>query len=340
LSAVVTTGLRRDDVAAAAAWLRRRVVNTPVVRSTALDRIAGTHLWLKAENLQTSGSYKYRGAARAVGRIAQNGKHRGVIAQSTGNHALAVALAARRHGLAVTTVLPADASATRIADIKACGGRVILAGTTVEDRLAVVNQLWAQSGDAVVDAYDHPDVIAGQGSAAWELIEEAGRRGVRLDAIVVPVGGGGGVAGACLAAEGQDVAVYGVEPVGCDSLRQSISSGQRVSVSPAPTLAEGLRPSLVGRLAFEIARDAIAGVVLVDDDDIGRAVCLTLFHTKLLAEPSGAAGLAGALRIAQNVSFDNVGVVLTGGNVEPALIAQLIARYGSSATAPHPGAAQ
>jgi threonine dehydratase len=329
----------RDDVAAAATWLRDRVVRTPVVRSTTLDGIAGARLWLKAENLQTSGSYKFRGAMRAIGRIARHGRHQGVIAQSTGNHAVAVAVAAHRYGLAATTVLPVDASPAKIASIEAAGGRVVLAGTTVEERLDVVERLRAESADAVVDAYDHPDVIAGQGSATWELVEEAGRQGTRLDAVVVPVGGGGGVAGACLAVEGQDTAVYGVEPVGCDSLGRSLSSGRRISVPPAPTLAEGLRPSLVGRLPFEITRDRIAGVVRIDDDDIGQAVCLALFHAKLLVEPSGAASLAGALRVAAASSFRDIGVVLTGGNVERSRIAQLIEEYGATAIRQHRAAA-
>lgn len=322
-------GVRRDDVEAAARWLRDRVVGTPLIRSTTLDRIAGVRLWLKAENLQTGGSYKFRGALRAVDRVATRGGHRGVIAQSTGNHALAVAMAAERYGLTATTVLPIDAPASKVAAIEACGGRVELAGTTVEERLEVVDRLRTATGDALVDAYDHPDVIAGQGSATWELVEEAGRHGARLDAVVVPVGGGGGVAGACLAVEGRDTAVYGVEPDGCDSLAQSLAAGRRISVPPAPTLADGLRPSLVGRLPFEIVRDRIAGVVRVNDDQLGRAVCLGLFHAKLLLEPSGAAGLAGALRLAATGSFTDIGVVLTGGNAEAAVIAQLVAEHGA-----------
>ena len=333
MSAVVETEVSRDDVTAAAIWLRDRVVQTPVIRSPRLDRIAGARLWLKAETLQTSGSYKFRGAIRAIGRIAQYGGHQGVIAQSTGNHAVAVAVAASRYGLAATAVLPVDASPTKIASIEATGGRVVLAGTTVEERLQVVERLRAESGDALVDPYDQPDVIAGQGSATWELVEEAGRQGTRLDAVVVPVGGGGGVAGACLAVEGQRTAVYGVEPNGCDSLGRSISAGRRISVSPAPTMADGLRPSLVGRLPFEITRERIAGVVRVAEDEIGQAVCLALFQAKLLVEPSGAAGLAGALRVAMNGSFGDIGVILTGGNVEPSQIAQLVDAYCPAASA-------
>jgi threonine dehydratase len=314
----------RADVEAAAAWLEGRVVRTPVVRSAALDRLAGATLWLKAENLQTSGSYKFRGAMRALDGIARAGGS-GVIAQSTGNHAVAVATAAREYGLAATVVLPIDAPATKISQAEAAGARIIRAGTTVEERLAVVEQLRLASGHEVVDAYDHPDVIAGQGSATMELVDEVRRQGGSLDAVVVPVGGGGGVAGACLVAQGNGIAVYGVEPVGCDSLGRSLERGRRVTVPPAPTLADGLRPSRVGELPFEITHGSIAGVVRVDDRAIARALCLALFHTKLLIEPSAAAGLAGAFRIAAAGAFRQIGVVLTGGNAEPAVVARLVA---------------
>lgn len=318
---------RRADVEAAAAWLASRVVHTPVVRSAALDRIAGAALWLKAENLQSTGSYKFRGAMLAVDRIARVGGCSGVIAQSTGNHGLAVATAAQAYRLAATVVLPVDAPLTKVSRIEAAGARVVRAGTTVEERLAVVERLRLASGYRIVDAYDHPDVIAGQGSATLELIDEARRHGVALDAVVVPVGGGGGVAGACLAAEGHGIAVYGVEPVGCDSLGRSIDSGRRVTVPPAPTLADGLRPSCVGDLPFRIGYGSIAGVVRVDDRSIARALCLALFHTALLLEPSAAAGLAGAFRIAAAGAFRQIGVVLTGGNAEPTVLARLLADH-------------
>jgi threonine dehydratase len=329
VTAPIDTRLARADVEAAAAWLAGRVVRTPVVRSAALDHLAGARLWLKAENLQRSGSYKLRGALRAVGRVAEEGRCAGVVAQSTGNHALAVAFAARQYGLAATLVLPVDAAPTKVARAQASGARVILAGTTLGERLAVVERLTSATGHAVIDAYDHRDVVAGQGTAALELIEEARRQGADLDAVVVPVGGGGGVAGACLAAEGRDTRVYGVEPVGCDSLARSLAAGDRTPVPPAPTLADGLRPPCVGKLPFDIARGAVAGVVRVDDEAIARALCLTLFHTKLLVEPSAAAGLAGALSLAAAGQHRDIGVVLTGGNVEPALVARLVAEHGA-----------
>jgi threonine dehydratase len=326
--------LQRADVVEAVQWMTAqrpygRIVRTPVLSSPVIDRLAGTRVLLKAENLQVGGSYKMRGALLAIGRIAAAGSHTGVIAQSTGNHAIAVALAARAYGLAATVVLPADAVPTKVAEARAAGARVLLAGTTVEARADLVEQLRRETGHAVVDAYDHRDVIAGQGSASAELIAQARRRGTPLDALVLPVGGGGGAAGACLAAD-DTTRVYGVEPVGCDSLAHSLAAGHRVPVEPSATLADGLRPSCVGELPFAILRDAasFAGVVRVDDDEIAHAFRLVLFHLKLLAEPSAAAALAGALRIAATGAHRTVGVVLTGGNVESDMVGRLIGTEG------------
>ncbi|WP_238434322.1 threonine ammonia-lyase [Micromonospora tarensis] len=246
------------DVTEAARWLADRVVRTPVLRSPVIDELAGARVLLKAENLQHGGSYKMRGALRAVGRLAAAGHH-GVIAQSTGNHAVAVALAARQHGLAATVVLPVDAATTKVDRARAAGARVVFAGTDVEERVAMATGLSADSGHPVIDAYDHPDVIAGQGTASLELIEEAERAGTPLDTLVVPVGGGGGVAGACLAAAGTGIDVYGVEPVGCDSLARSLAAGERVPVAPAPTIADGLRPSCVGELRSPSSATSCAG---------------------------------------------------------------------------------
>jgi threonine dehydratase len=315
------------DIVAAAQWLAGKIVRTPVVHSPVIDRIAGARILLKAENLQLTGSYKVRGAFRAVGRIAEAGRHTGVIAQSTGNHALAVALAAREYGLTATVVLPTDAAAGKIAKAEGFGARVVLAGTTVEERTAVVADLRERTGHAVVDAYDHPDVVAGQGTASLELIEQARGEGTPLDALVVPVGGGGGLAGACLAADGQPIAIYGAEPEGCDSMAQSLRAGERIAVPPGPTIADGLRPSLVGALPFAIASTRAAGVVRVSDEEIGRALCIALFHAKLLAEPSAAAGLAAALELAALGVHHTIGVVLTGGNAEPSLVGRLAARH-------------
>jgi threonine dehydratase len=314
------------DVAAAAVRLAGKVVRTPVLRSAALDRIAGTSLWLKAENLQRGGSYKLRGAMHAVGRVADDGGNRGVIAESTGNHAVAVGLAARKRGIAATLVLSPSVPDIKAAQCRASGARIIMAGATADSRHQVVSELHASSGDVVIDPYDHPDVIAGQGTASLELIEHAARRGTALDALVVPVGGGGGVAGACLAAKDSGIQVYGVEPLGCDALARSLAAGSRVTVPPAPTLADGLTPARPGQLPYQILSGRIAGVRTIGDESLRRAVVLALVHLKVVLEPSGAAGLAAALDGAF-AGFRNTGIILTGGNVEPALIARLIGEH-------------
>ena len=183
----------RSDVAAAAAWLDGRIVRTPALRSPALDRVAGTSLWLKAENLQRGGSYRMRGAMRAVGRVAEQGRAGGVIAQSTGNHAVAVGLAARDHGIAATLVLPSDAPAVKVEQCEASGARVILAGATLDSRLGAVDELQAVSGHEVIDAYDHPDVVIGQGTASLELIDDPHAWAESEDAAVQRITPGAGM---------------------------------------------------------------------------------------------------------------------------------------------------
>jgi threonine dehydratase len=311
------------QVAEAARWLAGRVVQTPVLRCPALDELAGARLWLKAENLQETGSYKVRGATLAVGRVAARGG-RGVIAQSTGNHGLAVAHAAAAQGLAATIVLPRDAVAHKVDRIRATGSEVVLAGGTLDERLAVVERLSRHTGYEVVDAYDHPDVIAGQGTATLELVRSAQRCGTALDAVVVPVGGGGGLAGAALATRGSGIALIGVEPVGCDSLARSLRAGAPVTVEPGPSLADGLRPSRVGRLPFELLKSRGVWAVQVDEPAIARATCLALLEARLVVEPSAGAALAGALQIAATGRFQDVGVLLTGGNTEIGLLSRLL----------------
>jgi threonine dehydratase len=262
-----------------------------------------------------------RGATVAVGRLAATGRAAGVVCQSTGNHAAAVALAAQRHGLPATVVLPADAPPGKVARAEAAGARVVRA---TGDPHEVVRQIRAETGYTIIDAYDHPDVVAGQGTAALELIAAAAGAGTPLDALVVPVGGGGGAAGAVLAAAGLGIDIYGVEPIGCDSLARSLAAGRRVPVDPAPTLADGLRPACVGALPWTILSGSGIGVVRVADDAIAEAFRLVVSHLKVVAEPSGAAGLAGALRVAAPGTHRTVGVVLTGGNVETALVARLL----------------
>lgn len=313
-------------VRAAATRLAGMVVRTPVVRSDALDAIAGCELWLKAENLQHIGAFKARGALHAAGRLSPDERARGLITYSSGNHAQAVALAARHFGVRATIAMPTDAPQVKLAGVRALGAEIVLAGTTSADRHTAALEIAARTGGVIVPPYDDPHIIAGQGTATLELLEEVrARTGGTLDALLVPTGGGGLLAGACLASAPERVRVYAVEPVGNDAMCRSLVAGTRVTVTPEPTLADGLRPVEVGALNFAIAQRWVHGCMRVDDGEIGRALVHLLLYAKLLVEPSGAAALAAALRRDLPGSPRRVGVILTGGNVEPSLVARLLA---------------
>lgn len=317
----------RGDVVAAAGRLRGQVVRTPVVRAAALDRLAGAELWLKAENLQHIGAFKARGALNAVALLDPAIRTRGVITYSSGNHAQAVALAASRFGIAADIFMPVDAPPIKRAGVEALGARVVLVGTTSPERREAALARQAETGAAIIEPFDHPDTIAGQGTATLELLEEADAAGAPLDALIVPVGGGGLLAGACLAAEGRALAIHAVEPVGCDSMGRSMARGETTPVDPAPTLADGLKPTRVGELTFAIARRSGVACHTVDDDELAAAVAHLALRAKLVVEPSGAAGVALALRAgALPGSPRRIGIILSGGNVSPELLADILRR--------------
>lgn len=325
--------MSEDDVRAAAARIRGKVVRTPVVRSEVLDARAGAELWLKAENLQHIGAFKARGAMHSVGRLSDGERARGVITFSSGNHAQAVALAAKAYGVPATIVMPTDAPAIKVAGVRRLGGEVVFAGTTSEERRTVAYERAAATGAAVIQPFDHPDIVAGAGTATLELHEEVAERtgGEELDALLVPVGGGGLIAGACVASLSRRTRVYSVEPVGCDAMARSLAAGERVAVEPGPTLADGLKPVMIGELNFAIARARLSGSFLVDDHALGDALVSLLLATKVLVEPSGAAALAVALRGGLAGAPRRIGVILSGGNVEPTLVARLLGEHGGAA---------
>jgi threonine dehydratase len=314
------------DVRSAQRWLGGRVLRTPVVRAEEVDRMVGRRVWLKAENLQHTGSYKVRGATLALSRLMDAlSPLVGVVVQSTGNHGIATAHAARALGVPVVVVLPEDAAPAKVARIGALGAEVVRAGVSLSDRLVAVERVRQDRGFVFVDAFDHPDIVVGQGTATAELMDQVAEGGGRLDAVVVPAGGGGGAAGACLAATGQGVAVYAASPAGCDSLQRSLAAGTVTPVQPKATLADGLRLSQIGQLPFQVLREQLAGVVEVDDGLLRRAMCVLLYEARMLVEPSGAAGLAAVL--AGGVPGGDVGVLLTGGNVEPAVLQDVLSGH-------------
>lgn len=302
--------------------LAGRVYRTPVLRSDQLTAHYGVRLWMKAENLQRGGSFKLRGALLAVDRLAAEGG-RGVLAHSTGNHAIAVALAAREHRLPAVLVVPTDTSTVKLRRIGETGAEVVFAGTTLTERVAAVLQLRDRYHYEVVDPYEDPSVVVGQGTATAELIEQVDAEGGRLDVVVVPIGGGSAIAGACLAAHPHGVAVVGAEPEAVPAFTAALRAGEPVSVAAAYTIADGLRPERIGDLPFVLAQRGVAAVMTVDEPSIADAVRALFLHTGLAVEPAAATALAGAAQYAAGRGVD-VGVLLSGRNVEPDLLASLL----------------
>ncbi|MFF8646229.1 threonine/serine dehydratase [Streptomyces sp. NPDC015345] len=318
-------GLSRADVDRAELRLAPRILRTPVIRSDQLDAQCGARLWLKAENLQRGGSFKVRGALLAVEELAAAGS-RGVVAQSTGNHAIAVALAARAHALPTLIVLPSDAPPAKVGRIREAGARVVFAGTTLAERVAAVEEFRELHGYDVVDPYENPHVVAGQGTATAELLEQAAAEGVRLDTVVVPVGGGSALAGACLAASGHGAAVVGAEPEAVPAFTAALGAGEPVTVGVGLTIADGLRPDRIGALPFALAALVAEQVLTISEEAIADGMRAALLVARLLVEPAAATALAGALEYASGPGRGtDIGVLLSGGNVEPALVAAVLA---------------
>lgn len=315
----------RHDVLAAARRLAGQVVRTPIVRSAALDALAGAELWLKAENLQLIGAFKARGALNAVGLLDEEVRRRGVITYSSGNHAQAVALAAKRHGVPADIFMPTDAPRIKLDAVLEMGARVVQVGTTSLERHQAALARQAETGGAIIEPFDHPHTIAGQGTATLELLEDAERAGTPLDALVVPVGGGGLLAGACLCAERIPIAVHGVEPVGCDSMGQSLARGEVTPVEPGPSIADGLRPTRVGELPFAIVRQRGAVLHTASDAELAAAVATLALRAKLVVEPSGAAGVALVLRGLPDRPR-RIGILLSGGNISPERLCDIVGK--------------
>ncbi len=319
--------VRRSDVEAAATRLRGRIVRTPVIRNDVLDEIAGTELWVKAENLQHIGAFKARGALNNALQLTTEELARGLITYSSGNHAQAVALAANQLGASATIAMPIDAPTVKVDVVRRLGATVVPIGTTSLERKAKALEIANETGGIIIEPFDHPHTIAGQATATLEFERQLMEQGVEpLDALIVPCGGGGILAGACVIAD-RATAVYGVEPFGCDSLGQSLRAGHIVAVEPGPTLADGLKPTRIGALNFKTIATRISESFVVSDDELGRAMIELLLRAKLLVEPSGAAALAIALGRKLPGTPKRVGVMLTGGNVAPSTIAQLISEY-------------
>jgi threonine dehydratase len=312
-----------DDVHAAAERLAGHAHRTPVFRSRTLDELAGAEVFLKAESLQRVGAFKYRGAFNAVSRLDDEQLRRGVAAFSSGNHAQAVALAAREHGADAVIVMPEDAPASKLTATAAYGAEIVTYDRYAGNREAIGRGVAEERGLTLIPPYDHEHVIAGQGTVGLELLEQAGP----LDAIVVPIGGGGLAAGtATIAASlSPGIEVHGVEPEAGDDTKRSLEAGRPVEIPIPRTIADGQGATTPGELTLPINRDLLAGVTLASDAEIVAAMRFLFERQKLVAEPSGAIALAALLSRRLRFTGARVGVVISGGNIDAARFAELLA---------------
>ncbi len=302
-----------DQVQAAAARLDGIAHRTPVMTSRTLDEWVGAEVLLKCENLQRVGAFKFRGAYNAISQLSDEARARGVITYSSGNHAQAVALACRLLGAQAVIVMPDNAPATKRAATEGYGAQVVAYDPTTQDRRELAERLAAEHGYTIVPPYDHRDVIAGQGTAALELCQDAGP----LDLLLTPCGGGGLLSGSAIAAKGVCPAchVIGIEPELADDATQSFRTGELHTVHNPPTIADGTRTPSLGTLTFPLVREYVDDMQTVSEAAIIDAVRFLFYRMKLVVEPSGALGLAALLSGAVAAS-GRVGVILSGGNVD------------------------
>ncbi len=315
--------LTLDQVKEAARRLGGRVHRTPMITSRSLDEAAGYSVFLKCENLQRAGAFKIRGALNKLLSLSLEERARGVVAFSSGNHAQGVALAARLTSTTALILMPTDAPVLKLRATRGYGAEVVFYDRQTEDRERRARELVEQTGRALVPPYDDYAIMAGQGTAALELLSDA----PDLDALLTPVGGGGLMAGCSTVAKAlrPGMSIFGVEAESANDTWLSFRKGERVSIAPPPTIADGIRNLSPGALTFPILRENLTDVLLVSDEEIKEAVRFLLLRSKLLVEPTGAvpaaALLAGKLPLPKGA---RVGVVLSGGNVDPHTLAEIL----------------
>lgn len=302
-----------DDIRHAAARIAKHVHRTPVLTSRTLDDRCGGSIFLKCENFQRVGAFKFRGAMNSVLVLNDEQRRRGVITHSSGNHAQAIALAGKLSGVPVCVVMPRTAPAVKREATEGYGAKVVPCEPTLADREGTVNRLIAEHGYELVHPYDDWRVIAGQGTAALELLEQAGT----LDAIVVPCGGGGLLSGTAIATHGisPGTEVYGAEPKNADDAQRSLAEGRIIPSKDPKTIADGLRTSL-GERDFSVIREHVTGIATATEDEILAAMRFIWERVKIIIEPSCAVPVAAILNGQINAKGRRIGVVLSGGNVD------------------------
>jgi len=311
------------DVRSAAQRLSGVAHHTPIVSSRTLDERSGARIFCKCENLQRGGAFKFRGAYNTISRLSDEQRRRGVVSFSSGNHAQGVALAAKLLNVPAVIVMPRDAPEVKLDATRGYGAEVVLYDRAEQPREEIARRLGAERGLALVPPFDHPHIIAGQGTAALELLADA----PDLDLLLAPIGGGGLISGCSIAAHAlrPDLRVIGVEPDTANDSFLSLQKGERVSTPQSQSIADGLLPTAPGEITFPIMQRHVESIALVGDDEIAEAVRFLLLRMKIVVEPSGAAPVAALLsgRL-PNAPGRRVGVVLSGGNVDPVRLAHIL----------------
>jgi threonine dehydratase len=316
-----------DDIRAAARRIEGHAVKTPLLESSHLNEMVGGRLLVKAEMLQRTGAFKFRGAFTTLSQIPENKKKNGVVAFSSGNHAQGVAHAAELLGIPAVIVMPEDAPALKIANTRGYGAEVVLYDRYKEDRDALGARIASERGAELVKPYDDARVVAGQGTAGLELCEQVAALGATLDQVACPTGGGGLVSGVAIAvrAECPNAKVYAAEPVGFDSMGRSLRAGARVgNEDGAKTICDALMPPMPGIVTFAAAQANLAGGVAVSDDEVRAAMVQAFLRLKVVVEPGGVAALAAALSGKLECKGRTTVVVCSGGNVDPAFYAKVL----------------
>ena len=321
--------LALSDIQAAAERIRGRAVRTPLLEARAASAAMGARILVKPEVLQRTGSFKFRGAMSRLSLLDEAERKRGVVAFSSGNHAQAVACAARDIGTGAVIVMPSDAPKLKIANTKGFGAEVVLYDRFKEDRVAIGKKLAAERGLTLVPPFDDFHVMAGQGSIGLELVEDAKAAGVQLDAALVPCSGGGLSAGVAtaLASLSPATRLYAAEPANFDDLARSLAAGTRLANLPgAPSICDALMSDKPGELTFPILQRCNAAAVTVSDEEVLRAMAHAFYELKFVVEPGGAAALAALLSNKIDARGKSIAVVLSGGNVDADMFARALAR--------------
>jgi len=318
ISTVVYAAIER-----AAMRLQHVAHRTPVLASRFLSDRSGNRIFLKCENFQRAGAFKFRGAYNLISQLDEAARKRGVVAFSSGNHAQGVALAAKILGISAKIVMPTDAPTSKLAATRGYGAEIILYDRYREDRAAIAREIQTKEGRTLVPPFDHPDIIAGQGTAALELCNEAGE----LDILLAPVGGGGLISGCAIACHHlfPRMQIYGVEAEVANDTFLSLQKGERVTIPVPPTIADGMQVTSPGEITFRIMQRHLAGILLVSEEEIKAALRLVLERMKILIEPTSAVPVAAALKNELGWKNQRIGIIISGGNVDMEKLARILA---------------